>query len=317
MTDQPAPAQPVPAGGAVRCPLTGSTDVVPVVDVPRADLIALYRTGGIEIDDALPPGDTVLYRNPAIDFSFFEPRRSGSQRFYSRLSETLDYRFEKPEFAFAARNVGPGTVLDVGCGHAFFRTYLPDNQYSGVELSEPSVAYCRAHGVNIIDKPVEDIAREGLRFDNVVSFQVMEHVEDPLAFFAGLVDVARPGGTIIVSVPYAGGFVGAQENNYLNMPPHHLTWWSKESLVYLGRRFGLVLQDYEIDRAERLTDFVEILVRDKINRLFRRRRRLLRPGLFDRGLNFFLRGIGYVLSRNVPPSIMPAGHSITFVWRKP
>jgi SAM-dependent methyltransferase len=300
------------------CPLTGSIDVVEIASVDPADIARFYRwRERMEVVDELPAEPLRLYRNEAIGFAFFWPLHAGSRAFYDRLTANLPYLAAKPEYDFAAAHLPVGSVLDVGCGHGWFRTHAGARDYLGLELSAPAAAQCRARGIPVVERPLEDLVREGRRFDAVVSFQVLEHVEDPRGLFASLVGATRPGGTLIVSVPNADSFPGASENVYLNMPPHHLTWWTKQSLLWLGAQFDLGLVDCHIDRAATLADFTEIFFKSRLNRLLRCKPALLRPGLADRAANFAFRALGYAVSPGLPPHIMPAGHSITMVWRRP
>lgn len=67
-------------------------------------------------------------------------------------------------------------------------------------------------------------------YDVVCHFQVLEHVPDPLKFMQACADVLRPGGLLIVAVPSRDSFLSLVENNWLNLPPHHLTLWSDRAL---------------------------------------------------------------------------------------
>jgi hypothetical protein len=73
-------------------------------------------------------------------------------------------------------------------------------------------------------------------------------VGDPLSFLAALARCARPGGSVIVSVPnrlrsYRDPF------EPLDCPPHHLTRWTADPLARLGARCGLKLAEFAFEPA--------------------------------------------------------------------
>jgi hypothetical protein len=49
----------------------------------------------------------------------------------------------------------------------------------------------------------------------------------------------KPGGILVVAVPLRDGFIGKAINNALNMPPHHVTHWSENTLRKLAVTFDL------------------------------------------------------------------------------
>ncbi len=53
------------------------------------------------------------------------------------------------------------------------------------------------------------------------------------------VSLACDQGAGYLGVPDNDGFAGSAVNDILNMPPHHLTHWRKETLSALARLFGL------------------------------------------------------------------------------
>lgn len=96
-----------------------------------------------------------------------------------------------------------GKVLDVGCGEMPFRAYLsPKVQYQGLDVAEAVSFGMRDHpdivhfdGVNI---PFPDQS-----WDGIICTEVLEHTVDPEALIAEMYRVLRPGGTILITVPFA------------------------------------------------------------------------------------------------------------------
>jgi SAM-dependent methyltransferase len=68
------------------------------------------------------------------------------------------------------------------------------------------------------------------RFDAICSFQVLEHVPDPLEFLEGMIGMLRPGGRLLLSVPNAGVMkkIDPRNQELLNLPPHHMGHWSEQ-----------------------------------------------------------------------------------------
>lgn len=89
-----------------------------------------------------------------------------------------------------------GRVLDVGCGDAPYRRWMPNADYVGADVEPgPHVDFQLVPGK---PWPVADDA-----FDAALCTQVLEHVADLEETVAELKRVVRPGGRLIVTVPFA------------------------------------------------------------------------------------------------------------------
>ncbi len=99
------------------------------------------------------------------------------------------------------------TLLDVGCGaglasEAFARLGAT---VTGLDAAADALAAGRAHAaagglsIDYREGGPEVLAAEGLRFDAVVSLEVIEHVEDRATFLAALAGVAKPGAPVFLS----------------------------------------------------------------------------------------------------------------------
>jgi SAM-dependent methyltransferase len=92
-----------------------------------------------------------------------------------------------------------GSVLDVGCGRKPYRAFIPARHYVGLEIDTP---YTR--GLQVADAfydgrtfPFPDAA-----FDAVLCSQVFEHVFAPAEFLREVNRVMRPGGRLVLTVPF-------------------------------------------------------------------------------------------------------------------
>jgi 2-polyprenyl-3-methyl-5-hydroxy-6-metoxy-1,4-benzoquinol methylase len=101
----------------------------------------------------------------------------------------------------------PLDILTIGDGSGFDSLYLAmcGHRVTYSEESRSCIAFARAlfsdAGVDIqIAEDVAQLKRGG--FDAVVCLDVLEHVPDPPALVAQLVDYLRPGGKLVVHAPF-------------------------------------------------------------------------------------------------------------------
>src|SRR5882757_3118577 len=96
-----------------------------------------------------------------------------------------------------------GVVLDIGCGAQPLRSLLPDGiTYIGIDIAESEERF----GYRTTDTryfegrlwPVEDAS-----VDLAFATETLEHVDDPAQFLSEAYRVLRPGGRLILTVPFA------------------------------------------------------------------------------------------------------------------
>lgn len=89
-----------------------------------------------------------------------------------------------------------GKTLDVGCADAPYKDLLhPDVEYVGLDISPGS-------SVDILIAPGLVWPVEAAVFDNVLVLQVLEHVEDLNFVLSEIYRVLKPGGSLLVSIPF-------------------------------------------------------------------------------------------------------------------
>jgi SAM-dependent methyltransferase len=119
-----------------------------------------------------------------------------------------------------------GRLLDVGCGDRRFEPlFLPHvASYTGVEHED---VFSSTEASKRSNKP--DVLYDGKRlpfdagsFDTVLSTDVLEHTPDPAALIAEMARVLRPGGTFLMTAPFAFR-LHEEPYDYYRFTPHGLT----------------------------------------------------------------------------------------------
>jgi 2-polyprenyl-3-methyl-5-hydroxy-6-metoxy-1,4-benzoquinol methylase len=151
------------------------------------------------------------------------------------------------------RKIFGDCLVDVGCGAGNLYPYVRDRfqRYVGVDAVRyegfPPVAEFVQVDLDCAESPLP----EG-HADVVAAVEVIEHLENPRAFMRKLVQLARPGGTVLVTTPnqlsllslltvaVKGRFNAFQDVHY----PAHLTALLPIDLIRIAGECGL--HDLEI-----------------------------------------------------------------------
>jgi SAM-dependent methyltransferase len=166
----------------------------------------------------------------------------------------------------------------------------------GLEQNKEAIREARERGLEVREATAEDAVQESPgMYDAVCSFQVLEHIAKPKEFLDACCALLRPGGLLLLGVPNQDSFIRHMINP-LDMPPHHMTRWTRETFQRLQAHFPLKLvrTAYEpLGNQSRMyvDTYAAILRRGKF-------RFLTHPGVFWRavrlidylGLNRVLRG---------------------------
>jgi SAM-dependent methyltransferase len=92
-----------------------------------------------------------------------------------------------------------GRTLDVGCGRKPYESLFPASEYVGLELDTPEN---RKHKKADVYYDGDVFPFPEAEFDSVVINQVFEHVFHPDRFLSEVHRVLRPGGTLLMTVPF-------------------------------------------------------------------------------------------------------------------
>lgn len=133
-----------------------------------------------------------------------------------------------------------GLVLDVGCGNAPYKSLFPGATYIGVEMKARSEHGSGKNGADVIYDGTRLPFFDGV-FDHVICNQVLEHVFEPRQFLSEINRVLRPGGSLLITVP----FVWDEHEQ-----PYDFARYSSYGLRHLAEACGFEM----VDSAKTLAD---------------------------------------------------------------
>lgn len=302
---------------SAKCPLCGSGSIVSLRHLPVDFIERHWHSIGYDVR-SLPDGWPASIEKRlclACDLRFYEPAALGGPDLYSALGCTpIYYGRAKWEFLEILRRFAQsprgGAMLEYGCGRGWFLEQAARyfDTAVGIDFNEAAVQDCRARG---LDVRVSDLGSLDGKFDVIVSFQVVEHLANPGGTLRQLDWLLKPGGTLIVAVPNEDSSLGELNYNYLNMPPHHASCWTRKTLAYVGEMLSLELRDYICEPVG--LDLYLALLHERLDRQLTARSRLMKPWLWL--IRRFAVAMAMVNFDSVRSTM--SGHTHIALFRKP
>ena len=155
----------------------------------------------------------------------FEARLSGTSWYF--LQHPQVYRVLQ-ETRRALREHARGNTLDLGAGRLTYRRVICE---CGRDIQYTSLDVDRVHDeLDVVADVCRGTGFDNAQFDTVFCSQVLEHVAEPGVFLAEAARVLRPGGRLIMSVPFLF---------YLHGLPHDYWRFTPAGVEQLARAAGL------------------------------------------------------------------------------
>ena len=134
----------------------------------------------------------------------FKPNTSALSRLENWLRRFLDLQAGTGWHDLKGELAGAqGTLLDIGCGAQVYRPLVPAHvQYRGIDTIDakerfgyavPDTYYFEGNDWNV----------PGASIDVALCTEVLEHIDAPLPFLRQIAHVLRPGGRLLLTVPFA------------------------------------------------------------------------------------------------------------------
>jgi 2-polyprenyl-3-methyl-5-hydroxy-6-metoxy-1,4-benzoquinol methylase len=173
---------------------------------------------------------------------------------YRGYYEKRKTSFARPKKAFFEEllrtrvgNLAGKDVLELGSGEgdcvAAINSLWPDARVTAVEANRESLPHFSGLHCELLNQSVEEWLRSAhpKRFDVILLFDLLEHLQDPLAVVSKLkTDHLKLGGMIVATFPNSDSLSRrCMGPLWIQYKVEHLHYFSKDSVQYLGRAAGL------------------------------------------------------------------------------
>lgn len=244
-------------------PITGKGNVTLIRMIDCGSLISQYKQiFGLDIAHLLAGRqELALYKCDESGYRFYDPSDVvGDSPFYHHLEANAWYYMPtKWEFDEALKFIEPrASVLEIGAAKGDFLIQVGRKSANiscvGLELNAEAVGAARGRGVNVALESSSDHARKHpSTYDVVASFQVLEHIPNPMDVLRDALIMLKPNGLIIIGVPDNSArpaeSLFVTPDNILNMPPHHQGLWDIPSLAFLQTVLPIKLEYIAVEPA--------------------------------------------------------------------
>jgi 2-polyprenyl-3-methyl-5-hydroxy-6-metoxy-1,4-benzoquinol methylase len=138
-------------------------------------------------------------------------------------------------------------LIDVGCGDGFFLMAAKKRNWNvyGTEFSQEALDLCSEKGIQMTRSPLNSDNYQPHFFDVITSFEVIEHINNPLEELRMFHKILRPGGIVYVTTPnfnsVSRDIVGPKWN--IIEYPEHLSYYTSRTLIKLFDTAGFNLCD--------------------------------------------------------------------------
>jgi len=300
----------------MNCPLCKNNKIKELETVDKNVLSKLYQKFTNIDFSYLLTQDLKYCECQECQLRYYDPLITGDEKFYNSLQRfSWYYMDEKDEYHEAKKYiVSTDKVLEVGSGKGAFAKHLLTKNYIGLDFSVNAKEMAEKNGITIENEMIQDYAlKNESNFDVVVSFQVLEHVSDPESFLEAKVKALKVGGKLIIAVPSEDSFLRYVYNGILNMPPHHVTRWSDDTLRYVAKKYNLNVIDIYHENIQPVHKrwYLSTLIQNSIVKP-----KLLSQSLTRKIVSKFSGLAARFLIRGFRDEMLPCGHTVLVVYEK-
>ena len=204
------------------------------------------------------PDTIYLSRCQNCGLEFANPMFIATGDFYAYMQEDDSYYSDRWEFNHTLRDLPDNAnILDIGCGEGRFLELANQrgHQAIGLEFNQTALKKARAKGLQVYSHDLQQISSQvSQKFDAVVFFHVIEHLDNLDQFFYDLSNLVTLGTPLYFSCPspirysqYLEPHLLVGQKEFWDYPPHHQTRWNQKNIDLFLERMGWQLLKYETE----------------------------------------------------------------------
>jgi 2-polyprenyl-3-methyl-5-hydroxy-6-metoxy-1,4-benzoquinol methylase len=133
-------------------------------------------------------------------------------------------------------------LLDVGCGIGYFLEVAKKRGWNvyGTEYTDTAIDICEIKGIKMHKGILNPEFYGDMQFDVITSFEVIEHINNPVDELKNMYKLLRKGGVFYFTTPNFNAleryFLGAAYSNICY--PEHLSYYTKKTAHFLLNSIG-------------------------------------------------------------------------------
>lgn len=239
----------------IKSPITNTKNTKLIRKIKTKNIISSYKKDfNLDVSNLFKNIQNIqLLKCKDSGFLFFYPFTvDGDGLFYEKLSREkwyyMDTKYEHKIVEQIIKKEKPKNLLEIGCGNGSFVKKISSQKIkvTGLEINKNEIN--KNQNFEILDETIEKHSENNKgKYDIVASFQVLEHIKNPMNFINSSLDTLKKNGLMIISVPNNDSFIKRKKDNVLNMPPHHMGKWNIKSLLYIAKLKNLEIEDIIIE----------------------------------------------------------------------
>jgi 2-polyprenyl-3-methyl-5-hydroxy-6-metoxy-1,4-benzoquinol methylase len=137
-------------------------------------------------------------------------------------------------------------LIDVGCGIGYFLEVAKERGWEvyGTEFTDEAVEICQNKGISMHQGPLDPENYQGISFDIITSFEVIEHINNPIEELTHFYELLRKGGLVYVTTPNFNSLLRYRLKEKYNVIayPEHLSYYTPKTLKKVFRNTGFKTQ---------------------------------------------------------------------------
>lgn len=205
-----------------ECLISGSKEIITLGGYERHHLV-ISKPVGFVFCSKIPSQEELI-----AHYNTYSRAEITSPVTKTRYNELLD--------AFEPYKV-TGRILDVGCGVGLFLVEAKKRGWEvhGTEFTAKAIDICLGKGINMAKGKLSPLSYEPGSFDIVTSFEVLEHINNPLEEVRNINSVLRKGGLFYFTTPNFNALERLILRDKYNIItyPEHLCYYTKKTVHHL------------------------------------------------------------------------------------
>ncbi len=207
------------------CLISGSTDLRALKGYEKHHLVKSYPVGFV-FCSVIPTEEELM-----INYARYSRAEYLSPITVSRYNKLLD-QFEK----YRKTN----QLLDIGCGTGNFLQLARERgwQVHGTEYTDQAIKVCKDKGIQMHQGKLDPAWFLAGSFDIITSFEVIEHINNPLSEVQNIRTLLREKGLFYFTTPNFNALERflLKDNYNIIAYPEHLSYYTPKTIHYLLKK---------------------------------------------------------------------------------